>query len=136
MKPNNQNMNEQQAFDDLIGKDGFDDSVDDWHKSDLRAKLLRAFDAPASDTSIVELHRDNERRPGSRRYRTLGWAVALTASLTGLIAASIYSGAFTDGPKGPIAEVDADPEFVASLIEVGVYRNEVSPDDLFYDSDV
>ncbi len=102
MKPKHQNMDEQQVFDDLVGTDRFDDSVDDRHKSDLRAKLLQAFDAPTSDSSIVELYRDHERRPGSRQYRTLGWAVALAACLTGLIAASIYSNSFTESPKRPI----------------------------------
>ncbi len=132
MNTNDQNMNDQQAFNELLGDDRFDDSVNEQHQTDLRSKMLQAFDTPDADSAVVELHREDDDRSRGRRSRKFGWAVALVACVTGVIAASFYSSIFSDRVEGPIVDANVDPEFVASLNEVIVYRDDVPPDELFY----
>ena len=132
MKPNDRNMNERQAFDGLLASDRFDDSVNEQHRDELRAKLLQAFDAPASDTAVVEPHRGGIKEHASAsRNRSFGWALSIALCLMGLVAVWIFSDGGTNDPQRPTPEVRLDPELVASLDEVIEFRGDVPPAALF-----
>lgn len=134
MTSNKQPMNERQAFDDLLGKDRFDDSVNEQHQSSLRSDVLQAFGQSHTDASPVELAEDPTSKQKSRRAsRVVGLAVMLAVCLFGLVAAWIYSGDSPD-ERNIVEEpsVAEDSHLVASLDEVNLFREEVSPEALFF----
>ena len=138
MNSNEQPMNERQAFDELLGDDRFDDSVCDQHQSDLRFKVLQAFDQPDREATIAELHvRSSGERRRASWSQSLGYASILAVSLIGLVALWIYAGNESADPPivdhAPIPDVAEDSRLLASLAEVNAFRDEV-PREAFFDA--
>lgn len=138
MNSNEQPMDERQAFDELLGDDRFDDSVCDQHQSDLRFKVLQAFDQPDREATIAELH---VRSSGERRLaswsQSLGYASILAVCLIGLVALWIYGENESAGPPvvdhAPVPDVTEDSRLLASLAEVNAFRDKV-PREAFFDA--
>ncbi len=136
MNSNEQPMNERQAFDELLGDDRFDDSVCDQHQSDLRFKVLQAFDQPDREATIAELHvRSSGERRRASWSQSLGYASILAVCLIGLVALWIYGGNESADPPivdhAPVPDVTEDSRLLASIAEVNAFRDEVSREAFF-----
>ena len=136
MNSNEQPMNERQAFEELLGDDRFDDSVCDQHQSDLRFKVLQAFDQPDREATIAELHvRSSGERRRASWSQSLGYASILAVCLIGLVALWIYGGNESADTQivdhAPVPDVTEDSRLLASLAEVNAFRDEVSREAFF-----
>jgi hypothetical protein len=136
MNPQDQPMNEEQAFKELMAEDQFDDSIDARHQRDLRSQVLQTFDqcdhgAIESPPRVVRA----EQPPRTTRGRKFSYAVAIAVTLIGVISVAVYR--MSDSSDQTIVEhrttpVIEDSEFVASLAMVNAVRNEDSREALFY----
>jgi len=136
MNSNEQPLNEQQVFDELLGDDRFDDSVCDQHQSDLRSQVLQAFDQPDRKTlrPLVESQMPTGRKR-QRASRSLRGVAIMATCLFGLVA--IWFSRGNDPPERPIVQhstvpdVTDDSQLVASLAEVNAFRDEVTREEYF-----
>jgi hypothetical protein len=136
MNPNEQPMNERQTFDELFGADHFEDSVSDQHQSELRSKVLQAFDQSNSERTIVELRvPSTSGRQHASGNRSLGYVAILAVCLIGLVAIWLYQGSgsdsrrIVDNPRIP--GVPENSQLLASLAAVNAFRDEVPREALF-----
>ncbi len=136
MNSNEDPKNELQAFTELLGDNHFDDSVCDEHQSDLRSKVLQAFDQADRELAIAELPvRSANQRQWARRRRSLGYGAILAVCLIGLVAFWFYRG--NEPANIPIAnpapapEVTEDSQLLESLAAVNAFRDVVSPEAFF-----
>jgi len=134
MIPHEQPINEQRAFDQLLGDDGFDDSVCDEHQSDLRSELLRVFDQLDRDVTVAELSvRPTRQRQQSSWSRSLGYATVLAVCLIGFVVVWFYAGSqpHTIVEHAPVADSTDDARLLASLAAVNAFKDEVPLEDFF-----
>ena len=137
MNSNEQSMHERQAFNELFGDDRFDDSVGDRHRSELRSKMLQAFDQFNREATSVEPH---VHPTGSRRHaswnRSPGYAAVLAVCLIGLVTVGLDHWIGPDDRSivkpQPVPGVTDDAQLFASLAEVNAFRDEDSREALFY----
>ena len=136
MTSNENPMNEQYVFDELLRNDRFDDSVGDQHRNDLRSEVLQSFGQPGHEASPVELRTSTTCEHQNDRWnRAVGYAVILAVCLIGFVAAWIYGGGGSDDRgivvEPTIPEVTDESRLLASLAAVNSFRDEVSPEALF-----
>lgn len=136
MTDNDKPMDEEQAFDELLRNDGFDDSVGEQHQSDLRFQMLEAFGSSSPKESSVVLAGSGDcERENARWNRTVGFAVILAICLIGVVAAWIYNAEapYSGNVAGeqPVSEATDHALLLASLNEVNEFRDEVSREALF-----
>jgi len=136
MNSNEHPMNERQAFEELLGDGHFDDSVSDQHQSDLRSRVLQAFDQTSCEMAVVELCTPSAgQRQCASWNRSFGYAVILAVGLIGLVAVWFYRGdrsAELPMVQQPTAaDVTEDSQLLASLAKVNAFRDEVSREAMF-----
>ncbi len=136
MNSNEHPKSEQQAFAEILGDNRFDDSVCDEHRSDLRSKVLQAFDQANGEVATAELSaRSDHQRQWASRRRSFGYATILAVCLIGLVAAWFYRGDESAhipiAKPAPALDVNDESRLIESLAAVNVFRDEVSPEAFF-----
>lgn len=125
------------SFDDLLGDDCFDDSVGEEHQSELRSKVLEAFDCSNRETTLVESQHvlpDVKPRPASAG---LVWSCSAMAAvcLIGFATFHFYRWNERAEPSHPghrpVSVATIDPLLLESLAEVDAYSDEVPREALF-----
>ena len=126
---------QRRAFDEILTGDPFDDSVCDDHQSQLRSKVLQAFDRSNSQPAMVQ----PESSGGTRRHvnwnRILGYVAVIAVCLIGIITLILNRGSDSTQRSvvnhRPVPSQSIDSQLVASLEEVDAYRDVVSREALW-----
>ena len=133
MNPDKPKNSEQELFDELLGRIQLDDSVNEQHQSDLRARVLQAFDRSHFDArDAVPVVAKN------RNAAQVFGVVAATAACIFVIV-SIQLTKDRCSVSRPVAEIRSssnetiDPVFIATLAEVDALREEL-PSELFFEA--
>jgi len=125
------------SFNELAGDDRFDDSVCEEHQSELRSKVLQAFDQSNRETTLVESQHVSpgvEQRNASSNL-ILSYSAIAVVCLIGFGAFCFYRwnepGEPSRAEHRPVSDVTIDSRLATSLAEVNAYRDEVSREALF-----
>ena len=131
MNPDKPKNSEQELFDELRIRSRFDDSVNEQHRSDLRAKVLQAFDRSNCDAKIAVPVVAGTRNAS----QVFGVVTAVAACILGTVSLQLTGD--RDSVNRPVAEIRpgfseaVDPVFVASLAEVDALQEELPAESYF-----
>ena len=125
------------SFDDLIRDDCFDDSVCEEHQSELRSRVLEAFDRSDREATLAGAQHvlPNVRPRPSRAGLVWSFSAMVALCLIGFAAFHFYHGNEMSGPSHqghrPVSIATIDPLLLESLAEVNAYGDEVPREALF-----
>ena len=128
---------DEHSFNELAGDDRFDDSVREGHQSELRSKVLQAFDRSKREATLVESRHVS---PGVKRRsagsdRIPSYSAIVAVCLIGFVALCFHRwNEPAERPRAehrPVSGATVDSRLVMSLVEVNAYRDEVPREALF-----